>query len=96
MDGMSVVWFPFESRASCSGRENQAVAQVQVGRGAESSKTTVFGGSEGVQVGLTADGLQKSGRGGSRRGLERPWKCVGEGQDNSQGCSHPMHHLNSH
>ena len=89
MDG----WFPFESRASCSGRENQAVAQVEVGRGAECSETTVFGGSEGVQVGWTADVLQKSGRGGSSRGLERPWKSVGEGQFNSQGCFHPVQHL---
>ena len=95
MDGTSVVWFPFESRASCSGRENQTVAQDEVGRAAECSETTVFGGSEGVQVGGTADDLQKSVRGGSRRGLERPGRSVGEGQVNSQGCSRPVHHLDT-
>ena len=51
MDSTSVGSFPFESRASCSGRENQAVAQDEVGRSAECSETTVLGGSEGVQVG---------------------------------------------
>ena len=95
MGVMSLGLLPFESRASCSGRENQAVAQVEVRRGAECSETTVFGGSEGVQVGRTAGDLQKSDRVGSRRGLERPWRSVGKGQVNLQGCSHPVHHLDS-
>ena len=93
MEGSRVERVPRESRASCSGRENQAVAQDEVGRCAECCETTVLGGSEGVQVGWTAAHLQKSGRGGSRLGPERSLKSIGEGQFNSQGCLHPVQHL---
>ena len=51
----------------------------QVGSGTERNESMELGGIEGDQVGWTADHLQKSGRGGSRRGLERPWKSVGGG-----------------
>ena len=52
-------------------------------------------GNEGVQVGGTAAGLQKSVRGGSGQGIERPGRSVGEGQANSQGSSHPVHRLDT-
>ena len=78
-------WVPMDCMSGCSGGENQSVEQVEVGRGAECSETTVLGGSEGIQLGRTADDLQKSDRGGSRWGLERPWRSVGEGQVNSLG-----------
>ena len=83
---LSVGWLPFESRASCSGRENQAVAQVQVGGGSERNESMELGGIEGHQVVWTADHLQKSGP-------ERSLNCIGEGQYNSQKCLHSFQQL---
>ena len=57
IDGTSVGRFPCESRASCSGRENQAVAQDEVGRGTECCETTLLSHNiEGVQSGESAAG----------------------------------------
>ena len=44
MGVLSVGLLPFESRSSCSGRENQAVSQVQVGGGSERNESMELGG----------------------------------------------------
>ena len=84
MDGTSVGRVPCESSASCSGRENQAVAQDEVGRGTECCETTLLCSSEGVQSGESAAGHRWSVQVGTEQGLERPGRCVGGAQANSQ------------
>ena len=50
IDCTSVGRFPCVSSSSCSGRENQAVAQDEIGRGTECCETTLFSHNiEGVQ-----------------------------------------------
>ena len=48
MGVLSVGRLPFESRASFSGRENQAAAQVQVGGGSERNESMELGGRSKV------------------------------------------------